>query len=183
MEVEKTGMIEQALAKAVLDKSGKELRDALLAEVWAQHREELLQQALEQVRHEQQKAEESRKERWEGQKAQERRELVKEAEQLIQEGIDRGMADERQDFEERRQRLIRQRDEAKARADDAETWIVGHIKTLFPSDGGRLLLRNPEIRQFRMYSVNRILSRFGLAVRAKVTDTAQVVATEIGPQH
>jgi hypothetical protein len=77
MEVEKAGLIETALARAVLDKSSKELRDALLAEVWAQHQEELLQQALEQVRQEQQEAEEARRELWETRKAQERRALKK----------------------------------------------------------------------------------------------------------
>jgi len=182
MEAVKDGLIEQALAKSILDKSSKELRDALLAEVWERHKEELLQHAVEQLRQEQQEADEVRRERWQAQKAQERRALEKEADQLIAEGIQQGMRDERQEFEERRQRLISQRDEARARADAAEAWIVEHIKELLP-DGRQILMRDPEITTFRLHTLNTILSRFGLEVRARLTDTPEVVATEVGPQR
>src|SRR5919109_3446477 len=180
MEAVKEELIEQALARAVLDKSSQELRDALLTEVWERHKEELRQQAVEQVRQEQQEAEEARQERWQAQKAQERRVLEKEAEQLIQEGINRGMADERQEFEERRQRLRSQRDAWKTRAELAEAWIAEHIKELLPGER-RVLLRDPEITRFRLHTLNLILSRLGLEVRAKLTDTPQVVACEVAP--
>jgi hypothetical protein len=183
MEAVKDGLIEQALARAVLDKSSKELRDALLTEVWAQHHEELYAQALQDVTQQQQAAEDARRERWEAQKAQERRELAREADGLIVEGIAKGMAAERQEFEERRQRLRAQRDAAKARADVAEGWIVELIKELLPPDSRRILLRHPEITKFRLATLNAILSRFGLEVRARLTDTPEFVATETGPQR
>jgi hypothetical protein len=150
--------------------------------VWAQHREELLQEVLAQVRQEQQEAEEARQERWQAQKAQERRAMEKEAEQLIAEGVHQSMAEERQEFEERRQRLRTQRDAARARPAAAEAWIVDHIKELLP-DGRRVLLRDPEITKFRLYSLNTILRRLGFEVKARFTDTPQLVATEVGPQH
>jgi hypothetical protein len=34
-----------------------------------------------------------------------------------------------------------------------------------------------------MYTLNLILSRLGFEVRARLTDTPQLVATEVGPQH
>jgi hypothetical protein len=183
MEAVKDELIEQALAKSILDKSSQELRDALVAEVWAQHREELRQRATEEVNREQQAADESRRERWQAQKAEQRRALEREADQLIAEGIEHGMRDERQEFEERRQRLISQRNEARARADAAEAWIVEHIKELLPPDGRRVLLHDPEITKFRLHTLNGILSRFGLEVKARLTDTPQVVACEVGPQR
>jgi hypothetical protein len=180
MEAVNDGLVEQALARAVLDKSSQELRDALLTEVWEQHKEELRQRATEEVKQEQQEADESRRERWQAQKAEQRRALEREADQLIAEGIQQGMADERQEFAERRQELISQRNAARTRATAAEAWIVEHIKELIPDDR-RVLLRDPEITKFRLHSLNVILSRFGLQVRARLTDTPQVVATEVGP--
>jgi hypothetical protein len=182
MEEVKEALIEQALARAVLEKSSKELREALLSEVWERHKEELRQQAVEQKRQEDQEADEARQERWQAQKAEQRRALEREADELIVEGIAKGMADERQEFEERRQRLRAQRDEARTRADAAEGWIIEHVKELLP-DGRRTLLHDPEITKFRLHTLNAILSRFGLEVRARLTDTPQVVATEVGPQH
>jgi hypothetical protein len=176
------GLVEQALARAVLDKSSKELRDALIAEVWAQHHEELLQQALEQVHQEQRGKLDALEERLRGRIAEERHAMEAEAEQLIAEGIQQGMAEERQEFTERRTRLRAQRDEWKARATEAEAWIVDHVKELLP-DGRRVLLRDPELTKFRLHTLNLILSRFGLEVRARLTDTPQVVACEVGPQH
>jgi hypothetical protein len=87
MQAEKAELIETALAKAVLAQSSQELRDALKAEVWEQHKEELMQRALERLREEQWEADEARRERWQAQKAEERRAMEKEGEQFIQEGI------------------------------------------------------------------------------------------------
>jgi hypothetical protein len=178
------GRIDRAgpLATAVLDKSSPELQEALLAVLWERKQPELYARALEEVRQAQQEAEATRQERWQAQKAQERRALETEAEQLIAEGISQGMADERQDFEERRQRLISQRDEARARADRAEAWIIDHLKALLP-DGRRVLLRNSELTKFRLHTVNLILTRLGYEIRARLTDTPQLVATEVGPSH
>ena len=91
------------------------------------------------------------------------------------------MAEERQDFEARRQRLISQRNEARTRAAEAESWIVDHIAHLLP-DGSRVLLRNAEITRFRLHTLNTILQRAGLEVRSRLTD-APPIATEVGPQH
>jgi hypothetical protein len=91
-----------------------------------------------------------------------------------------GIREKEEEFEERRQRLIRQRNEWKARATEAEAWIADHLKQLLP-DGQQVLLRGPEIQQFKEYRLNAILSRIGLQVRSRLTDTPQVVATEVGP--
>jgi hypothetical protein len=175
MEAVKEGLIEQALATAVLDKGNAELQEALLAVLWERKQPELYERALEQVRQEQQVAEGARQERWQAQKAQARRALAQEAEQLIAEGIQQGMADDRQ-------RLRAQRDEWKAHATVAEAWIVEHVKELLPHER-RVLLRDPEITTFRLHTLNLLLSRFGLEVRARLTDTPQVVACEVGPQR
>jgi hypothetical protein len=180
MEAVKDGLVEQALARAVLDRSSKELRQSLLSEVWEQHKEELREQALEQVREEQREADEARRERWQAQKAEERRALEREVAQTAEADKHREMAEERLEFEERRQRLIRQRHEWKVRATDAEAWIADHLKHLFP-DGQQILLRDPEITTFRLHTVNLILSRVGLEVKSRATDTPRQVATEVGP--
>jgi hypothetical protein len=175
-------LVQGALARAVLDKSSKELRDALVAEVWAQHQEELLQKALEQVRTEQEGTLEALKERLRGRIAEERHAMEREVTQIAEADKNREMAEERQEFEERRLRLINQRNMWKSRATAAEAWIADHIKQLFP-DGQEVLLRDPEIRQFKLYSANAILTSVGLKVKSRLTDTPQVVATEVGPQR
>jgi hypothetical protein len=45
-----------------------------------------------------------------------------------------------------------------------------------------VLLRNAEIRKFRLYTLNLILSRVGFEVKARLTD-ASPIATEIAAQH
>jgi hypothetical protein len=45
------------------------------------------------------------------------------------------------------------------------------------------LLRSPELTTFRLHTLNTILATHGLAVKARLTDTPQVVATEIGPSR
>jgi hypothetical protein len=182
MEAVQEGLIGQALATAVLDKSSPELQEALLAVLWERKREELLQQALEQVREEQRGTLEALEERLRGRMAQARRDMEREADEVIQQGIHQGLANEREDFAERRQRLIRQRNEWKARASDAEAWITSHIQELLPA-GRRVLLRGPEITKFRLHSLNLILSRLGFEVKAQLTDTMEIVACEVGPQH
>jgi len=151
MEAVKEGLIEQALATAVLDKGSAELHEALLTVLWERKQPELYARALEQVRQDQQEAEATRQERWQAQKAEQRRALEKEADQLIAEGVAKGIADERQEFEERRQRLIGQRNAARTRATDAEAWIIEHIKVLLP-DGRNVLLRDAEIPRFGVHT-------------------------------
>jgi len=182
METMTHDLILDGVAEAILSQPGSsKLEEAILNKVWERHQEALYARALDQVRQEQQEADEARREAWRVQKAQERRALEREAAQTAEADKDREMAEERQDFEERRQRLRAQRDEARTRASEAEAWIVDHITHLLP-DGSRVLLRHAELTRFRQHTLNAILQHVGLEVRSRLTD-APPMSVEVGPQR
>jgi hypothetical protein len=174
--------IEQALARTVLEKSSRELREALLAEVWAQHREALQQQAVEAVRsehqHELARLEEALRDRF----ARERQGLEHELEGELER---RWQAEQRrldEDMGERLQRLRQTRESWKARAEAAESQLT-FLLTQLLSEERRRYLRDSHIEKLDIVGLNGILHRHGWAIRSAARPSERVVKTMLGPNR
>jgi hypothetical protein len=174
--------VQQALARTVLEKSSRELREALLAEVWAQHREALQQQAFEAVRREHQhelaRLEEALRDRF----ARERQGLEHELEAELERRWQAEQHRLEEDMGERLQRLRTTREGWKARAEAAEAQLVFLIQQLL-SEERRRYLRDSHVEKLDLSGLNGILHRHGLAIRAAARPSERVVKTMLGPNR
>jgi hypothetical protein len=174
--------VQQALARTVLEKSSRELREALLAEVWAQHREALEQQAFEAVRAEHAHALAAREEALKDRYAQERKQLEHELENELER---RWQTEQRrldEDMGERLQRLRQTREGWKARAEAAEAQLV-FLLTQLLSEERRRYLRDSHVEKLDLSGLNRLLAPHGWAIRAAARPSERVVKTMLGPNR
>jgi hypothetical protein len=174
--------VQEALARTVLEKSSKELREALLAVLWAEHREALERQALEAIRaehqHELARLEEAVKDR----AAQERQALERELAQEEERLYAKLTQDFTEEYGERLQRLRQTRESWKARAEAAESQLVFLIQQLL-SEERRRYLRDSHVEKLDLGGLNGILHRHGWAIRSAARPSERVVKTMLGPNR
>ena len=167
----KDGLVEQALAKAVLEKSSQELRDALLAEVWERHRETLEAQALETVRREHQRELASLKEHLRDEAAKERRALRTELELELER---RYRQQEHELDLEMAARLARRRaarETARQERDRAERLLLALVKQVLSPQAKRYLA-DAGVTELDVFTVNQVLAKFGVRVRCEPRPTS-----------
>jgi hypothetical protein len=169
--------IQQALTKTLLSQMSGDVLDRLLAEVWAQHREELQAQALDAVREEHRQALEDLQERLRDGVAQERRQLERDADALVEQGIRDGIADEKLDYEDRLAELRGQRNQAREQRDMASHLLLELVRQLLGPKP--VYLSSHGVAELDLYRLNTVLSRHGLRVKSRKTVSERQVQTRL----
>jgi len=174
--------IQQSVIRLVVKELDETTLTGILDEVWRQHEAELYTRALEQVRQEHQQALDEQRERLRDATAHERRQMEAEADRAIEAGIAAGLAEERLDYEEHIVRLRLARDEARSRADLAESLLVHLVRELMGDRRVYLFSGGNGIHQLRLHTLNTVLARHGLIVKGKETTSERQVSCELSPQ-
>jgi hypothetical protein len=174
--------VQHALARTVLEKSSRELREALLAEVWVQHREALQQQALEAVREEHRHELAAREEALKDRFAQERKVLERELAQQEDVLYAKLTQDFTEEYGDRIGRLKQTRESWKARAEAAEAQLVFLLQQLLHEERRRYLA-DSHVEKLDLAGLNNILHRHGWAIRSAARPSERVVKTMLGPNR
>jgi hypothetical protein len=175
--------IREAQVKLIVQELDEDYFKLIVEEVYRRKRPELEGRCLEELKAAHAGELSALKEQLRDEGARHKKAVEREADRLIEEGITRGIADERLDYDERIARLKVQRDEARNRANLAESLLVHIMKELVGDRRVYLFSGGNGIHQFPLHTLNSGLARHGLTVKAKQTASERQVACQIDPQN